>query len=180
MTPLKMLICSSTIGEIVDERVKAGDSIVIVAGDPNAAVGGSRFNKLENLRSRFGGFRVIREATRKSSQIDHVLAFYDPLLFTVNGVVVDGVGDHRAMVVDVTSAELSPKKELWGRRRVITDRGDKDKIGVDLEASFELFDQYLVEKLVANQPNLDEIVKIFSSKVDQVRESNYSYKKSLI
>ena len=110
------------------------DSIVLVGGDPNANIGTPSFNKLDKIRKKYNGFWVINKPTRGKNQPDQVMAFYDPTRFSVSGIVIDGVGDHDAMVIDVTSTNIKSLKQAWVKRKVVVDRGDPDKIKADLQA----------------------------------------------
>ena len=115
------------------------DDLVILGGDANAPVGSARFRKLEELRCSHKGFRIINSCTRGNSQLDHVYAFYDPTNFTVSGIVIDGVSDHQAIVVDISSSTIVTKREVWCKKRVITDRGDDEIISDQLEHELSKF-----------------------------------------
>jgi len=119
----KVICFWSELERVLKSRIDAADKIILIGGDPNACIGTPRFNRLEQLREKYHGFRVINSPTRGKNQPDHVLAFYDPTMFTVDGVVVDGVGDHNAMEIVVSSTGIKSLKEVWSKKKIVVDTG---------------------------------------------------------
>ena len=111
---------------IIANRLSKGDDAVVVAMDDNSSdKKGRAFKELEKLRIALHSVHVIQEPTHKGKQPDHALEFYDPLRFTVTGMVIPGVGDHDAMIVDVEAVGVYDIRPQWSnRRKIIIDHGD--------------------------------------------------------
>jgi len=161
---------------VLKSRVDAADKIILIGGDPNACIGTPRFNRLERLREKYHGFRVISSPTRGKNQPDHVLAFYDPTLFTVDGVVVDGVGDHNAMEIEVSSTVIKSLREVWSKKRIVVDTGNPDVIAEQLQYQLSNFNPKRFEGLSLLPSDIDKLTVIFAESVAEVRERNFTYK----
>ena len=135
--------------QLNDAVVSRRDSIVLLAGDSNSDVGTQRHQMLMNLCSKYNGRSLVNQPTRGNAQLDYVLAFYDPLLFSVNATVVPGVGDHAAIITEFMSQSVSELKESWTQREVVIDRGKYDDIYDALKDRLSYFDHSLLD---SNQP----------------------------
>ena len=161
---------------VVEKRISLGDDVVIVGMDDNSSRKNMRpWKELEKLRTSLDGVHVINEPTRGDKQPDHVLAFYDPIRFTVTGMVVPGVGDHSAMVVDIESAEIVNIKPQWNKRRVVLDEGDPKCVEMDLRSElngyFDEFGQHLLLSTFINNEGLTSwMANDIMEKVKYVRE----------
>ena len=90
------------------------------------------------MRTLLGGVHVINEPTRKGRmQPDHVLGFYDPLRFSVAGMVIPGVGDHDACVIDVEFESTTEIRQKWSKNhKILVDSGDRTTVSEELEQEF--------------------------------------------
>ena len=130
--------------EVIRQRKQAHDDIIIVAMDDNSSNRAAKpFKRLEAVRREHGGVHVINEPTRKGKQPDHVIAFYDPVRYTVRGMVVPGVGDHSAMIVDILFESTINIVSKWIKREVVTDSGDPGAISAELEYLFSGYEHWL-------------------------------------
>ena len=161
---------------VIDTAVEASDDIIIVGGDPNANIGTRRFKMLEKIRLKYNGFRVIQSPTRGANQPDHVVAFYDPAKFTISGMVVDGVGDHMAMIIDINSSNILAKREIWCKKRIVVDRGNNEVIAEELAIRFSTYNEYLLDSLSPIQSNIDILAERFVRTIQKVREENCTYR----
>ena len=172
-----------TLRNVVQDRQKAGDDIIIVAMDDNSSDKSKRpFLELEKFRNLLGGVHVIDEPTRKGkTQPDHVVAFYDPMRFTVSGMVLPGVGDHDACVMDVEMEGVINIKPKWSnKKKVLVDQGDIPTIISELKEEFTDVSPEALDFLEAHEeafgiPSLDELADIFLKRVERVRERHAVY-----
>lgn len=126
--------------------------IVVLAGDDNAhddVTSGSKarraYARLEDLRFKYEGEHVIHENTRKDHQPDHVVAFYDQLQFEVDGTTMPGVGDHREMLVKISSHVVKPNEKRYHRKQITLSEGDPLEIAAKLEANLSHINQSLID-----------------------------------
>ena len=101
--------------------------------------------------------------------------------FTVSGIVIPGVGDHSAMLVDVEMEGVIDVQPKWNnRRQILIDSGDDAVISNDLKEEFyhvapACID--FIEKLGGSipMPSVDEVTDIFINTVDDIRKRNATF-----
>ena len=143
--------------------------IIIVAGDDNSSnKKGIPFKSLLSIREKYGGFLLINEPTRGKNQPDHVLAFYDPLRFTIEGTVIPGVADHSAMVIDISAPNIMNLKPSWLTRTFITHE-DTDGITSEMKSSFTGHDWLGWQNISWDQVQLDRYMSWLMTNVSQTR-----------
>ena len=170
----KVRDCFSAIRDLITEY--KDDQIILLAGDFNAPVGSTRFEKLEGIRRNFNGFRLIESNTRGKNQLDHAYGFYDPTMVTMSGTVVDGVSDHSAIVLDINSSKIESISESWFEKRVVISRGDTDVISEQLMTELSSLTRVEAESAGHEQKDLDEFTEKFNEIITMVRERNTTYK----
>jgi len=98
------------------------DQLVILCGDINTSdVNKTPYKKLMSFVRRWTGHKIITRPTRGENQPDHAIGFYNPVKVSITGVVVPGVADHSAIVLDVASPDISKEKVKWKTREVVID-----------------------------------------------------------
>ena len=174
----KVNACFTVLRGLIESHKK--DQVLLLAGDFNAPVGSNRFEKLEGIRRNFNGFRIIDGCTRGRNQLDHAYGFYNPSKITMSGVVVDGVSDHSAIVVDINSSTITSLAESWYKKRVVVSGGDTEIIGDQLTNDLSKLTRVEADRLDPSQKSLDNFTEIFSKIVADVRERNTTYKEVML
>ena len=137
--------------EILETNRESVD-ILMLAGDDNShddITSGSKarraYTRLEDLRFKFEGEHIIRENTRKDHQPDHVVAFYDQLQFEIQGTTMPGVGDHREMIIRISSHVVKPNEKRYHRKMITLSEGDPLEIAMRLETELSHMNHSLID-----------------------------------
>jgi hypothetical protein len=127
----------------------------------------------------------VNEPTRGQAQLDHCLAFYNALKYSVTSSVIPGVGDHSAIMTDITPQKATSLKERWTEREVVIDSGNYDDIFDSLFTKLKVFDHSILDTnnpfhIVPDQGILDGYYEDLISIVEQTIRQHRHYKKIFV
>ena len=157
------------------------DDLVLLSGDSNSDVGTIRHGKLMTLCDKYGGISTVNEPTRGRAQLDHCLAFYNALRYSVTSTVIPGVGDHSAIMTEIIPQKVTSMKERWTKREVVIDRGNYDNIFDSLSSKLKVFDHSILDTnnpfhIIPDQGILDGYYEDLLSIVEQTIREHRHYK----